>query len=371
MKSGGMKKGYRYSRKRFWYNNGQIETLIFEDELPPKDFVKGRLKTHKPAWNTGLNKYTDKRLLSMSENKKENYIKRKWITNGETEKLFYGDVLPDGYIFGRLSTYKYNSYTDEYLYSTFISTNKFKDYWNSHGYVDCCKYFNLNFTVIDRIIKLGKFDSPKEHHKKLENIIYSEEWRNNQSKKLKGKNTWSKGKKQSESTIEKRKISFSKRTESDIQNSKYKEYLTRKNNNSYNKHMTKDECIIFEYLSTLFSPDDIIYQYMDERYPFNCDFYIKSEELFIELNIYPSHGGHPFDKNNDMDIDKLHRWENKVLLGKRQYQNWIYTWTDLDLRKINTANNNNIKIIFAYSIKEAKDKINEFCKNKINKKEEM
>ena len=39
---------------------------------------------------------------------------------------------------------------------------------------------------------------------------------------------------------------------------------------------------------------DVIYDVIvDGRYPYYCDFYIPSEDLFIELNAHPSHGSKP------------------------------------------------------------------------------
>lgn len=76
-----------------------------------------------------------------------------------------------------------------------------------------------------------------------------------------------------------------------------KEYITKKSHNSFNK--SKKEEQFFEYLKLLYNVDDIERQYsIDPRYPFNCDFYIKSEDLFIECNYHWTHGGKPFDKDD-------------------------------------------------------------------------
>ena len=57
---------------------------------------------------------------------------------------------------------------------------------------------------------------------------------------------------------------------------------TKKLNHSFNS--SKIETIYKNKLIEKFGIEDVIYQYMDERYPFNCDFYIKSLDLFIEIN---------------------------------------------------------------------------------------
>ena len=69
VKTGGMQKGYKYSKKRLWYNNGTIETLLFEDDIIPTGYVRGRLKTGK-TWNKGLTKYTNSSVAKVSEKMK-------------------------------------------------------------------------------------------------------------------------------------------------------------------------------------------------------------------------------------------------------------------------------------------------------------
>ena len=79
-------------------------------------------------------------------------------------------------------------------------------------------------------------------------------------------------------------------------------------------------------------------------YPFNCDFYIPSLNLYIEYNGSHYHHYHPFDINDDNDINELNRLKEKAENSnahkngkKSQYDNIIYTWTILDLKKRNIA----------------------------------
>ena len=59
-----------------------------------------------------------------------------------------------------------------------------------------------------------------------------------------------------------------------------------KKNGTYKKSKKEDEC--YELLIKKY--DNVIRQYRDEnRYPFNCDFYIPNEDLFIEFNGYWTH----------------------------------------------------------------------------------
>lgn len=54
---------------------------------------------------------------------------------------------------------------------------------------------------------------------------------------------------------------------------------------------SKQEENYYNYLLTKYKEEDIIRQYKDERYPYSCDFYIKPQDLFIELNLHWTHGG--------------------------------------------------------------------------------
>jgi transcription elongation factor Elf1 len=126
---------------------------------------------------------------------------------------------------------------------------------------------------------------------------------------------------------------------------KIKRYETMKKNNSFN--ISKPEEDYYQYLLTQYEKDDIIRQYRSEEYPFNCDFYIISEDLFIECNYSWTHGFKQFDENNKKDLELLSMWKSKSN-GNDYYANAIYTWTDLDVRKRKIAKENNLNIKFIY-----------------------
>ena len=80
---------------------------------------------------------------------------------------------------------------------------------------------------------------------------------------------------------------------------------TKKKNHSFNTSLPEE--LYYVKLVETYGIENIIRQYSDERYPFMCDFYIKSIDQFIELNLHWSHGYHKFDKNNLKDIEKLNK----------------------------------------------------------------
>lgn len=125
-----------------------------------------------------------------------------------------------------------------------------------------------------------------------------------------------------------------------------KKIATQKANNTLNS--SKPEEVFYAKLCNKFSADDILRQYTDERYPFLCDFYIKSMDLFIELNLTWTHGNRPFNSDNSEDLAKLQSWQERATKSK-YYKNAIYTWTDLDVRKHDYAAKNNLNYITLYS----------------------
>ena len=138
-------------------------------------------------------------------------------------------------------------------------------------------------------------------------------------------------------------------------------YNTKLLNNSFNISYQEDVC--FDLLKEKYS--DCIRQYKSELYPFNCDFYIPSLDLYIEYNGSHYHHYHPFDINDDNDINELNRLKEKAensnahKNGKNsQYDNIIYTWTILDLKKRNIAQQNNLNYIEFWNINEVKEWIN-------------
>lgn len=79
---------------------------------------------------------------------------------------------------------------------------------------------------------------------------------------------------------------------------------TKRKNNTFNT--SKPETEYYSYLCKQYGKKNVIRQYKDlARYPFNCDFYITTEDLFIELNLFPTHGKEPFDSTNSEHLKYL------------------------------------------------------------------
>lgn len=137
---------------------------------------------------------------------------------------------------------------------------------------------------------------------------------------------------------------------------------TKRRNNSF--HISSWEAMLTEKLSNLFP--DLKTQYKEERYPFHCDFYIPSLDLFIECNFHWTHGRRPFNPGSEKDIEQLKRWEE---LGRsatsvrdkgQYYKNAITTWTDLDVRKRTIAEQNGLNYLVFYFLKDAVKWVEEY-----------
>lgn len=131
---------------------------------------------------------------------------------------------------------------------------------------------------------------------------------------------------------------------------------TKRKNNTFNT--SKEEDQVYEFLSQYI---DVIRQFdNDERYPFNCDFYIEDLDLFIECNFHWTHGGHPYNENSIADQVNLQRWKAK---NTRYYDNAINTWTKRDVEKRNKAKEENLNYIEFWSFKELKEYFIDYFEN--------
>ena len=135
---------------------------------------------------------------------------------------------------------------------------------------------------------------------------------------------------------------------------KEKWQTTRINNRTWNS--SSEEEVLYNELIKIFK--DVKRQYKSEKYPFNCDFYIPSIDTYIEYNGFFTHGGHPFNKNNQDDIERA-----KVLLEKGKehplYNSAHEIWTQSDPLKVETARKNKIKLLVFYNMRDITNWINE------------
>lgn len=132
-------------------------------------------------------------------------------------------------------------------------------------------------------------------------------------------------------------------------------YETYKKNSSF-KSVSNPEFRTLHKLVTKFP--DVIHTYRDPiRYPFKCDFYIPSQDLFIECHYGLFHNHKPFDKYNiehQNELAKLNKLsqERKQIKPLNRYNGIIYNWTILDPKKLETFKKNNLNYKIFYTEKE-------------------
>lgn len=141
---------------------------------------------------------------------------------------------------------------------------------------------------------------------------------------------------------------------------KQKRYNTMKQNGTLGGPRSKAEIRCYEKAKLKFL--DIKHSYFeDPRYPFNCDMYIPSQDLFIECHFSKYHHYKPFDQNCVGDLVELNKLKNimndsnSTDYQKKECNDIITTWTIRDPLKLETFNKNNLNYKIFYTEKEFGD----------------
>ena len=114
---------------------------------------------------------------------------------------------------------------------------------------------------------------------------------------------------------------------------------TKRKNHTFNT--SKPENKLYKDIKSIFP--SVITQYnKDNRYPWNCDFYIPELDMFIELQGTWMHGGHPFLYSSKEDQELLEKWKLKET---KFYNSAIKVWTISDPKKRETAKKNNLNYV--------------------------
>ena len=108
---------------------------------------------------------------------------------------------------------------------------------------------------------------------------------------------------------------------------------------------SKEEEDIFKLLIIKFK--EVKRQYKSKRYPFSCDFYIPTLDLYIEYQGHWSHGKRnkeilgPYNSKNLYHKQVLKEWKTKAQ-NMATYKSAIEVWTKCDPLKRKIASNNNL-----------------------------
>ena len=121
-------------------------------------------------------------------------------------------------------------------------------------------------------------------------------------------------------------------------------YNTKKQNNTFNTSQPEEKA--YALLVEHFSENDVLRQYKSPSYPYPCDFYIKSLDLYIEYQGTWCHGNEPYNPNNRVHQEIVNKWSSK----HTEYSDYavkIWTERDPEKRKIAKENNLNWKEFFS------------------------
>ena len=278
-----------------WYNNGEVEIQRGQNEYIPDGFIRGRLPPKEDTvlkWKQSLANRTEQE-KELSNQKRSDTLKQVFADKSQEEKD--KTIAKRKATWNNKSEQEINDYKAKLSQSS-IGKNKGKEPWNKGLTKETDDRVRINAEHTAQTVKANA-DLIRQT-----NPDYFHQWRTKMN---------------------------------DIM----------KVNNSFNRSLPEDN--YYTTLVSKYGSDDVIRQYHDERYPYACDFYIPSEDLFIEINKSWVHGGHPFDELNLDDISKLEMWEEKAKTSL-YYKQAIYIWTDLDVRKQKLAKENhlNYKVIY-------------------------
>ena len=247
-----------------------------------------------------------------------------WYNNGVKEIQIHKDAPPpDGFVRGRIPM-----------------SEESKKRMSEHSWIK-------GITPEKDKEKRQKISKTKQNKTEKEKLEYSKHISEARKGKGTGKDPWNKGAVGKQVAWNKG-MTFKMSDEARLQMTA-KQYETRKKNGTLcKKEMTGIEKRKYDELVSKYGKENVITQFYDEkRYPFKCDFYIKSEDLFIELHGNWTHGQMPYYEDDEKCVKKLKEWKEKEKTSK-YYTNAIYTWTDLDVRKRETAIKNNLNFCFIY-----------------------
>lgn len=129
--------------------------------------------------------------------------------------------------------------------------------------------------------------------------------------------------------------------------SKLKEYETKRKRGTFNSSKAEKEILLK--LNEKFK--DVKYQYRSDLYPFQCDFYIPEENLYIEYQGSWTHGFKPYEQKNLDCIAQLIKWKEKIN-SSSYYRNAIKVWTKTDPLKRKVAKENGLNWIEFFTMNE-------------------
>lgn len=251
-------------------------------------------------------------------------IKRHWYNNGEKNILLAeGLPIPEGFIKGQSESFKQKNREGNLKRWQNMSSDERKELSDKVSKGTARMWSKL--TTEERALR--------EKHRQATRDSWADEYKEELSKKL------------SHAAI----LNRSQTSPEEYKRRSDKGFETRRVKQNFNTSIP--ETNFYNFLLEHFNSADIIREYKDPRYPFHCDFYIKSQDLFIELNLHWTHGAHPYNQADENDAFELKKLEHKANTSAF-YKQFINVWTKLDVEKLSYFINNNLNYRIIYNEQE-------------------
>lgn len=340
------------------------------DILPSCRFCGKKLKNYTSKWCNSKCQFSDPEFIKNRNNKLKNSdygkkiskTKQSWSNEKrqeiakravETKKQKYGN----GNNFQKIKETCLNKYGVENVFQN-------KDIKEKSKLTKIKKYNDPYFTNQEKTK-----NTIKEKYN-IDNWMSSDVFRNKSSQtKIKKYNNpnFVNSEKSKQTCIEKYGVSNFGKTKEGI-NASHTPEVNERRINTMKKNGTlntsKEELYIFEKLSEKF---EVLQHYKDKsRYPFICDFYIPSLDLFIEYQGSMFHNKRPYlgieDDLKEIEEIKQKSEKRKQITGKQKtrYDSLIETWTIRDVKKREIAKHNNLNYLEFFNIEEFNTWLNNY-----------
>ena len=301
------------NKKVKWYNNGIKEIQISIDSIIPNGFVKGRLP--KPKKLDDLSKKFSKEKIYKDyivDNKRFIDLLDEYSISKKDLRclLTYYKIKKD--LKNSSKNNKYRRTHEESVSVGKKSSLTQKESWNKKSEEDKANWSKKCSDAQINMSQEAKSNKANAYREWWFNLSNEERNEINHKRSNTLKQTWEKN------------------GDNILSSMKSAERENRKNRLC----RTVAEQKLFDYLITVYP--DVVYDIrVDERYPYYCDFYIPSEDLFIELNAHPSHGRLPIEF---LSVDEYSKYNQK----------WVDVFARRDIEKQKTAKENNLNYMMIY-----------------------
>lgn len=122
---------------------------------------------------------------------------------------------------------------------------------------------------------------------------------------------------------------------------------TKRANGTFNT--SEDEEQAYHMLVEKFGYTDVFRQHKTKEYPFPCDFYIKSLNLYLEYQGSWVHGGEIYNPSKIEHQKEVNRWQSK---GTEYFDYAIKVWTERDPEKRRVAKENHLSWIEFFNLED-------------------